>query len=78
MNLNCLFLLLFIYLVKLYLHDGCHLVDHVYMYGGSDEPINIHIKLIAQTNCSTKHISNRYGDAMRLENTKDVYKKCVD
>jgi hypothetical protein len=48
------------------------------MYGGSDEPINIHIKLIAQTNCSTKHISNGYGDAMRLENTKDVYKKCID
>jgi hypothetical protein len=48
------------------------------MYGGSDEHINIHIELIAQTNCSTKHISNRYGDAMRLENTKDVYKKCID
>jgi len=43
------------------MHDACHHVDHVYMYGGIDENTDFHVKHIAQTKISFKHTSNTCG-----------------
>lgn len=42
-------------------------VDYVYMYAERDEKIDFHVKRIAQTKGSIKHMSNIYGSEMQSE-----------
>lgn len=57
------------------MHDACHHVDHVYMYGGSDENTDFHVKHIAQTKISFKHTSNTCGCSLWSETTMDADEK---
>ena len=49
------------------MHDMYHHLVHIYMYGGSKENTNFHVKHVAQTKVSIKHISNTYGGATESE-----------
>lgn len=52
----------------------CHPTDHIYMYAGSGEHIDFHVKNIAQAKVSTKPMPSRCN-AVKRKQTMDEDQK---